>query len=101
MRLCARQDCAHVGETHWWQPVLLLYAQPHTTPAQAFIPFNVCDSCKARLTVADFMTEQSFAQVASAFARQGRARPLLHLTELTWRQLTGTSFIPTPTGLIN
>jgi hypothetical protein len=86
---CGRKDggeaCPNPGI---WQPVLLIYApyiHGFNEPVRAALGLAVCGEHKDSAVVADFLSDEGWAQIADGFRQIGRVDPDRRRTQLAWR----------------
>ena len=85
MANCDRKDCRGHGA---WMPVLNITVKGYRgPPAQAIVNLRICDTCRPKLTVADFVSDEGWVMICAGFRAQGKATPTRKLTKLTWQKI--------------
>ncbi len=81
--MCDRSGCNVDPE---WRPVIMFRADKSPNVCRGVLGLKVCGMCKARLKLADVLTDQGLEQVARKFVAEGKDPPL---REFTWLDFVG------------
>lgn len=85
---CCRTNCTNVASV---LPVMLFYADkllyPGAPPIRAICSLPTCKDCKAKMTLADVLTDEGFDMFCGTVAAMGRVKPDRKATRLTFTRI--------------
>lgn len=84
VKLCSRTGC-NAEATR--QVGLLLRADEHHEPAEAWLGLEVCEQCRSKMTLSDVVCDGNWPHILAAFAGIGKALPRRELTKLVFKRL--------------
>jgi len=84
MKLCSRTACS-AEATH--RVGLLLRADEHHEPVEAWLGLEVCEKCRSTLKLEDVVCDGNWSHILAAFAGIGKALPRRELTKLVFKRL--------------
>jgi len=79
--MCNTTGCPNEGQ---WHPVFHIYVHRSHSPAVAILPLLLCDDCKAKTTLEEYLTDDGWQKISDGFVNVGYQRPKRELTSLYW-----------------
>lgn len=73
-----------------WLPVIVLrapYQYRNSSPADAVLGVLVCDDCKSKTGLQDFLSDAGWTQISDGLVAHGKIAPERDRTALAWRSI--------------